>query len=353
MLLVIAAAAAATVTDLPPFLRGDVSVAYGFDYLGGALMERGPVGTEDVEVANRVVSDHTLHYGLVFSVAPGAAVTVDVPHTVYRAVDVSSWSRMVYDPATGSGTYAGTQQEADATVSKGLGVGGVWIGAKGTPFSEAFTTRHNRFTWLIEGAVRTPNEENQLVVVTPAENGGISTHGAGPGGVGLRIISTTSARRGLTEPYIRLAYEENLPHEIDILTDSGEVIARNVTVDPANRVDVAVGAELITGENVSSGARGAIDLRLVAGWQSYQELPTGLELPAVLLPDAGLVQQAEAMEIGGGLGVNLRFMQYLEWELYGDARYHLPQRLESPYPVYTGGDTIHVAAGTRLTIRVR
>jgi hypothetical protein len=238
-------------------------------------------------------------------------------------------------------------------VIKGSGVGGVWIGAKGTPFSEAFTRRKNPFTWLLEGAVRTPNETNQLVVVTPNTEGGLSTHGAGPGGVGLRVASTTSARRGRTEPYLRLAYEENLPHEIDVMADTGEVLARNVTVDPANRLDAVVGAELIAGENEQSGARTAFDLHLGAGWQSYQDIPTGLELPAVLIPDAGVVQQAEAMELGGGLGIDVRFMRYLEWDLYGDVRYHFPQRIESPYPVYTGGDTLHIAAGTRLTIRVR
>ena len=353
MLLVIAVAAAATVTDLPPFLRGDLSVAYGFDYLGGSLMERGQPGEEDTNVAGRVVSDHTLRYGLTFSVAPGAAVSVEIPHTVYRAVDVSDWSRMVYDPATGSGTYVGTATEPDATVSKGNGIGGVWIGVKGMPFSESFTSRKTRFTWLLEGAVRTPNEDNQLVVVSPGEGTGIGTRGAGPGGVGLRIVSTTSSRRGRTEPYIRLAYEENLPHEIDVLADNGEVLAKNQTVDPANRLEAAVGAELIAAENESSGGRTAFDLRLSAGWQSYQEIPTGIELPAVLIADAGLVQQAEAMEIGGGLGVDLRFMKYLEWDLWSDVRYQLPQRLESPYPVYTGGDTVHVSAGTRLTIRVR
>jgi hypothetical protein len=353
MLLVIAAASAATVTDLPPFLRGDLSVAYGFDYLGGSLTERGEIGEEDTTVANRVVSDHTLRYGLTFSVAPGAAVSVEIPHTVYRAVDVSEWSRMVYDPATGSGTYVGTATEEDATVSKGSGIGGVWLGVKGTPFSEAFVGRQTRFTWLLEGAVRTPNEDNQLVVVTPGEGSSIGTRGAGPGGVGLRVASTFSSRRGRTEPYLRLAIEENLPHEIDVLADNGEVLAKNVSVDPANRFEAVVGAEFIAAENSSSGARTAIDLRLSAGWQSYQDVPTGLELPAVLIEDAGLVQQAENMEIGGGLGLDFRFMKYLQLQLWGDARYHLPQRLESPYPVYTGGDTVHVAAGSKLTIRVR
>ncbi len=353
MLLVIAAAAAATVTDLPPFLRGDVSVSYTYDRLAGSLMERGGVNTEDVEVGERVLSDHTLRYGLVFSVAPGAAITAEIPHTVYRAADVSGWSQMVYDPDTGSGTYAGTALQQDTTVSKGSGVGGVWIGAKGTPFSESFTNRRTTFTWLVEGAVRTPNDENQLTVVTPGQDNNISTHGAGPGGVGLRIVSTTSSRRGLTEPYIRLAYEENLLHEIDIVADDGQVLASNVTVDPANRFDVAVGAELIAGENTTSGAQTAFDLRLVAGWQSHQDVPTGLELPGVLIPEQGLVQQAEAMEMGGGVGMNFRFMKYMEWSVYGDVRYHLPQRIESPYPVYTGSDTLHIAAGSRLVIRVR
>ena len=37
----------------------------------------------------------------------------------------------------------------------------------------------------------------------------------------------------------------------------------------------------------------------------------------------------------------------------GDVAYHLPQRLEFPYPVYTGGDTLDIAIGSTLGVRFR
>ncbi len=353
MLFLISLASAATVTDLPPFLRGDVSVGYTFDRLQGSLSQHSFLSEEDEDVADRQVNGHVMHYGLAFGVAPGTALFVDVPHTVYQSVEVQGWSKMVYDPATETGSYAGTVTEDDATVAKGNGVHGAWIGVKGTPFSEAFTSRRNRFTLLLEGAVRTPGDGAWFVVRDPSDSDGLGTHGAGPGGVGLRAAMTVSARHKRHEPYMRLVVEDNLPVTLDILDDDGTVLFKNAELDPANTVDAAVGAEFITGENANSGARSAVDLHLAAHWSSYQDVPTGVELPSVLLPDTGLVQQAESFELGGGVGLDVRFMKYLQWQLHGEVRYHLAQRIESPYPVYTGGDTIRIVAGTTLTIRVR
>ena len=353
MLLVLAAAHAATVTDLPPFLRGDVTVSYTFDRLQGSLNQHGTLPADDQEVGSRVINAHVMRYAAAFGVAPGAALLIEVPHTLHQAVDVSDWSKMVYDPATGTGSYLNTGTEEATTITRGNGIQGVWIGAKGTPFSQGFSTRRNRVTWLVEGAVRTPSKESWFAIAEPSTTGGIGTRGAGNGGVGLRIASTASMTRGKTEPYLRLAYEDNLPTTIDILADDGRPIWLNCEIDPANRVDGVVGAEFIVGENATSGSRSSIDMHLSTAWESYEDVPTGTELPSVLLPEAGLFQKAESLEVGGGLGLDVRFMRYLSWGLFGEVRYHLSQRIESPYPVYTGGDTIHIIAGSQIQIRVR
>ncbi len=353
MLFVLAAAQAATVTDLPPFLRGDVTIGYTFDRLQGSLVERGSSGDPDAEVGKRQVNDHSLHYGAAFGVAPGAAVFVDVQHTVYRSVEAQEWSKMVYDPSTESGTYVGTANEADETVARGAGLQGVWIGAEGTPFSQAFVKRHNRVTLLLQGAVRTPTEQSWFTVADPSTTGGLGMRGVGPGGVGLRIGGAASITQGRNEPYLSMVYEDNLPTTIDITADDGTLLWRNCEIDPANRFEAKVGTEVVLGSNEASGARSAFDVHLATGWTSFQDIPTGVELPAVLLPEAGLVQQSETLEMGGGLGLDLRFMKYLALNLHADARYHFPQRLESPYPVYTGPDTLHVMAGVDVQIRVR
>ena len=353
MLLVLAAAQAATVTDLPPFLRGDVTVSYTFDRLGGSLSQHAELGTSDQEVAQRSVNAHVMHYGAAFGVAPGAALFVDVPHTVYQSVEAQQWSKMVYDPATETGSYLGTATEEDVTVARGNGIGGVWIGAKGTPFSELFTSRRNRATLLLDFAVRTPNDNNWFAIKEASTTGGLGTRGVGPGGVGIQVGGTASTTQGKVEPYLSFAYVDNLPVTVNITKDDGTPLWNNCTIDPANTVDASFGAEFVAGQNENSGSRTAFDLHLATHWERYSETPTGLELPGVLQPEAGLVQKAEALEMGGGLGVDLRFMKYLELDLFGNALYRLPQRLESPYPVYTGDDTLHVLAGAKLNIRVR
>lgn len=353
MLLLLATAQAATVTELPPFLRGDLGVSYTLDRLQGSLVERAPLPSDDEVVGQRQDNAHVLHYTLAFGVAPGAAVYVDVPHTVYRAIELQDWSSMVYDPATESGSYHGTGTEEDATLTKGGGLDGVWIGAKGTPYSEAFPKRNNRFTLMLEGAVRTPGTGSWFVVNEPSTTGGLGMHGAGTGGVGLMIGVVASARHGKHEPYVALSYVDNLPTEVDILADDGTVIDNGVEIDPANSVTGRVGAEFITSENAASGARSAIDLHLTAEWTSSEDVPTGLNLPGVLLPEAGLVQKAESFEIGGGAGVDIQFMKFLSWQLGAEARYHLPQRWEHPYPAYAGGDSLHILARTGFTISLR
>jgi hypothetical protein len=83
-------------------------------------------------------------------------------------------------------------------------------------------------------------------------------------------------------------------------------------------------------------------------------IPSGLYLPAVLEATAGTaVQQAEAFEPGAGLQFIWRPMEYFQIAFGGDVAWHLPQRIESPYPVYTGDSTLHANGSTTLTVRIR
>ncbi|MBM4367958.1 MAG: hypothetical protein FJ102_17225 [Deltaproteobacteria bacterium] len=354
-MLILSLAHAASITELPPFLRGDVVIGYQYDRLAGSLSEHGLSADDDVEVGKRAVQSHDMSYGLAFSVAPGAALTVRIPHTLHKSVGVSEWSQMVYDPATETGTYVGTATEADATSSEGSGVQGVWIGAKGTPFAEAFATRRNRATWLVEGALRTPSANNNWYTITEPGpvDGAIGERGAGEGGLALHVGTAASTSFGASEPYLALSWTDTLATEIAITADDGSVIDGAAEIDPGGVFDARFGTELVAGKNDASGARTAFDLHVRGRYTGASKIPTGTELPAVLVPDAGIVQQAESMELGAGLALNLRFFKYMELDLYGDGLYRLPQRIEHPYPVYTGGDTVHVITGANVVIRVR
>ncbi|HND29300.1 MAG TPA: hypothetical protein PLA94_04845, partial [Myxococcota bacterium] len=98
----------------------------------------------------------------------------------------------------------------------------------------------------------------------------------------------------------------------------------------------------------------ATDLHTGFRYNSWSAVPSGSYLPEVLKVTQGTpVLQAESLEVGVGLRMDIRFFKYLEWRIGADAYYHAPQRIESVYAVYTGPDTLRVTAGTELVVRVR
>ncbi|MDP2311507.1 MAG: hypothetical protein Q8P41_01265 [Pseudomonadota bacterium] len=337
-------ASAAIVTEIPPFLRGDIQIAYSYEQLSGKLQER---GDEELEVGQRTLSDHRLQYGLVFSVAPGVAVFADLPHYVSSRVSYGALSDMVYDPGTGSGTYVGTTEGTPGTYVDGAGLGGLWMGVRGTPFSEAFQKRNSSTTWLIEGAFRTGDKTSFW---TADEDG---KRGAGPGGTAARLHTAFSTTFGNTSPYVAGTYVGEGKQTVDVVTPDGTTHAQ-VEVDPANHGDMRIGMEVLTGQNPASGSQFVFDMHLDVSYDAYALLPSGFYLPNTLDASAGgLVQQAEQLEAGGGIGLHWRPFQNLQIGVNADLAYHMPQRIEYPYPVYTGGDTIRFAAGTTLGVRFR
>lgn len=338
-------ASAAVVTEIPPFLRGDVQVGYGFDYLGGRLVERKSDG--EIDVGERTISEHALRYSLVFGVAPGTAAFVELPHSLSSRVSYGELYEMVYDPGTGSGTYEGTAAGTPGAYVSGAGLGGVWFGVRGTPFSEAFTSRNSDATWLLEMAVRTPDDTN--LWTTDDED----VRGAGPGGTAFRAHTAFSKTFGSTAPYLSGTYVGEGKRTVQVSNPDGTQ-GPEIEVDPANSGDIRLGVELVAGQNPASGSLVAFDFHMGVGYDSHAVVPSGFYLPNVLAASQeGAVLQAEQFEPGAGLAVHWRPFTNLQIGLYGDVAYHMPQRIEFPYPVYTGGDTIRVNAGTNLGIRFR
>ncbi|MFN7145242.1 MAG: hypothetical protein ACK4YP_15825 [Myxococcota bacterium] len=338
-------ASAAVVTEIPPFLRGDIQVSYAYEQLGGTLIER--TGGESLEVGNRTLYDHSLTYGLVFSVAPGAAVFAELPHHLASAVHYGALAHMVYDPGTGSGTYQGTEAGTPGAYATGSGLGGIWLGVRGTPFSEAFPKRNSRATWLLEGAIRTADDTNFWTV--DAEG----NRGAGPGGTAARVHTAFSTTFGNSAPYVSGTYVGEGKRTVQVVQPDGTDGAE-FEIDPANRGNVRIGVELVAGRNPASGSLFVFDMHLGVAYASHAQLPSGFFLPHVLeASEGGPVLQSEQLEGGAGLAVHWRPFENMQIGLFGDLGYHLPQRIEYPYPVYTGGDTIRVTAGSSLGVRFR
>jgi hypothetical protein len=335
-------ALASSVTELPPMLRGDVSIGYAWESLRGSLQETGADG--QVEVGQRVLTEHVLRYRADFTAGPGVGVFVEVPQWASQSVTGTEGQTMVYDPATRTGTLIGTNPVADGDYASGSGVGGVWLGVRGTPWSESFRSRNN-VTWLLEGAVRTPDASNFWAG---------KDRGAGPGGLGWRLHSAFSHTRGDSSPYLAVTWTQNRALEADTFAADGTPLATGVAVDPADTLRLRIGTENLASREAASGSELRFDLHATVDYAGPSTVPSGVFLPSVLdATEGAAVQQAEQLRAGAGLGVHWRPMTYVELRLFADAATQLPQRLEHPYPVRTGFDTLAATAGTELRVRIR
>lgn len=346
LLLLLAHASAATLTELPPWLRGDVGLSWRYDRLSGPLQERAP-GADPVDVGERVLEEHRLEYAALFSVGPGVALRVAVPHHAQQSVRFPTASSMVYDPATGSGTSVGTDPLATDLEVRGTGLGGARFGLAATPFSEAFTGRGNRASWRIDAGVQVGDKTSFWT----AEG---DRRGAGPGAPALELSSAFSTRSGLAEPYLYAGITRRLVQdEVQVTTPGG--VTGTVAVRPASTGRVRIGAELLAARGQDDGAGAArLDLHFGVDYRSWAELPSGIFLPDVLAATEGTtVQESERLEYGGGAGLILQPHPVVRLALRGDLGWAPPWRVESPYPIYTSPKTLHVEAGADLTVMVR
>jgi hypothetical protein len=341
LLALFAPAHAATPTELPPMLRGDVTLGYAFDTVRGSLREE--TDASSVEVSQRALVTHRLRYRADFTAGPGVGVFLELPHWLSQRVEHSESNALVFDPGTGTGTMIGTNPLADASLS-GSGVGGVWLGVRGTPWSEQFKDR-NRVTWLLEAALRTADDSNFQ---------GGKTRGAGPGGQAWRVHSAFSRTMGDHTPYLSASWTHEGAVKTDTFSADGTPLAQGVEVDPADTLRIRLGAENVASRQKESGAELRFDLHGTLDYATPSTVPSGLYLPQALSNTEGTaVQQAEQLRAGAGLGLAWRPMTYLEFRLWGDAAAQLPQRIEHPYPVRTGFDTLVASTGIDMNVRVR
>lgn len=341
-----------TVTDIPPWLRGDVALNYSYDRLGGHLTEQvlessADAESQDVQVGQRTLSDHVLSIDAMFSAGPGVGVTLGLPIHIREGTWFGDSQTMVYDPTSGGGTMNGTSTVAFGDVSSGAGLEGAWIGIAGTPFSEAFTKRKTRATWRIGGALRTPNKHNFYT----APDG---KRGAGVGALGLRLDNAFSTTIGGSQPYLSFRYQSDGKSTVDVTDSDGNTLASGVELQGAKTADIRFGSEFLAAHNDTQDTNVRVDLHASIEYSSYSLVPSGLYLPSVLDVTAGqAVEQSESMDIGGGIGFSFQPITYFRIGIFGQVAYHMPQRIESFYPIYTAGDTVHSLVGGNMVIRVR
>ena len=335
-------AQAAALTELAPALRGDVSVRYDLDAAHADLIEA------DEDVGRRVMQSHTITWAASFSPIDGGAVFLEIPHVAAERVQYPEAATMAFDPAADRGTMLGTNTIDDPSELRGAGVGGVWLGVRGTPLSEAlWSSRGDRTTWMLEGAFRFADKTNLWTY------GPRGTRGAGPGAPAFRLLTTVSTTKGDAEPYVRARWVRTSRINTDIVNAQDNVVATGLELRPESTFDLAVGTELEVSRYGEDGARVDLDFRGTLGYCTWQDIPSGIYLPDVLAASLGQVAtQSERVTAAGQFGVNWRFHEYIQLNLAGEVGVHTPYRAEHFYPV-TAGTGVLWGVTTALRFRLR
>ncbi len=357
---------AADVTDIPPELRADISIDYHYAYKFGSLEETWE--NQQWGYGRRIEAQHDVLPHFEFSPYTGVALTLGLDATPSKrwsfptegdifcpeGYGCDGPSQMMYDPVTGSGSYAngGTAVKVpveDIPEYKGGGLNGIWLGVALQPFSESYDRSH-LVTWRIDIAMRTAAARNSWW--TEREGGG---RGAAPGGAAFKLGAAFSTDNDSANPYIVATIIHEGKFTLNEYRDTqGTVWWTDGTLNPADKFDGRAGIELITLNDKNTGARFAVDLYMGFGYRSWEDVPSGILLPSVLDQSKEIIVTHYDHIIGNaGLGLDGHFNEYAGFRLAFDAKYYTPHPLEHVYSVRSDYDTIEMGVFASMDVKIR
>ncbi len=345
-MLLLSLAHAAELTYIPQLWRGDVRVGYGYGFEHGHLVEPDPnPAVEDHQVALAQQDEHFITVGAQATVLPGVALGFETPTWISYRRTWSGASEMVYDPLNDQGSML-TGGDIDDVTRSGAGPSGTWLYARFTPFNEVFLNRANRTTWLIEAAYRTPDATHFLMTGDEL--------GVGNGSSAWKLSSAWSTHYGTSEPYLSVSLLSQQNTKVDLSDSAGVLVTPNALLKNPRQFNAVTGVEVHTFQNPETRAWFAIDFQIGFEYEEAHDVPSGTFLPSVMqTTDGQVVDMAEHSTVYGGLGLYWRLFRYAKLRMWGQVAYVMPHRVEAPYPVLTGPDTLQVAAGADLTLMVR
>jgi len=345
-MLLLSLAHAAELTYIPQLWRGDVRVGYGYGFQYGHLVEPDPnPAVEDHQVALAQQDEHLITVSVQGTVLPGLALGFETPTWITYRWTWTEASEMVYDPLNDQGSML-TGPNIGEVTRNGAGPSGTWLYARFTPFNEVFATRANRTTWLIEAAYRTPDSTHFLMTEDEL--------GVGNGSAAWRLSSAWSTHYGTSEPYLSVTVLSQRNTKVSLSDSVGVIVTPNALLDNPRQFNAVTGVEVHTFENPETRAWFAVDFRLGFEYVEAHDVPSGAFLPSIMrTTDGEVVEMAEHSTVYGGLGLYWRLFRYAKLRLWGNVAYVMPYRLEDPYPITTGPDTLRVTAGADLTMMVR
>jgi hypothetical protein len=325
---------------MPPMLHGDIWVNYSGSYEFGSLEENGDTH------GKRQLHSENVDYGIEFSPITGVAINIELPTTMYLALAYPDAIEMIYEPVTGSGTYAFDDPLGTKPIHRGLGVNGVWFGAAFAPFSEAFK-RRQQVTWRLDLGVRTGSKKNLWTVHD-------DMRGTSPGGTAVHIGAAFSAKKGSANPYMTFNYIYEGKVTADAVDENNQVVASGLTFKPPSTVDLRGGLEIVSFYDPQDESLLAFDLFLGFGYNSWSDVPSGLFLPSVLDASRRIaVSTSDYLTASAGFGIVGHATKFVGIETSFMTRYITPHRLEHPYPIRTGLDTVELAWNLSVTGKYR
>ena len=335
-------AQAAEVTELAPMLRGDLKVAYTTDAQRGRLVE------SEQTVARRNLTDHLMTWSLDVGVYTGVALVVEMPHYVSQRVRFPEASQMDYDPISGEGSLLGSDPVGSTEAEVGAGLGGTWIGIKGSPYhQEIWGDRGDRASVLFEAAYRFEDTTNFY------SYGPRGTRGGGPGASAFRLRGAFSTTHRNTQPYLVGTWTRSGRITQDVVDAGGRVVSSGSTFTPASELDLRAGAEFKL-DSYQDGGEVDFDLSGRFGYRSWQDIPSGLYLADVLDASVGrTATEEEYAFVAARAGINWRMVHYLQLNVAGEVGLTTPRTIEHFYPVSTGMGTWTWGVLTSLRFRLR
>jgi len=334
---------AADVTEFAPKYRGDVDIIYDVDVARLRLEEEGAT------VAKQQQVNHELTYAGSFSFFKGAAVFFELPHYAKSAVQYDSAQDMVFDPNQDAGTMIGTDELSKMPSELGGGMGGAWVGLSGTPLHETvYASRSDRVSIVFEGGYRFKDKSNFW---SYRDNG---VRGAGPGASAWRLGMGFSTTNHASTPYIQSTLIRSGRINMDVTNAAGKTVASNIQVRPASSANMRVGGEIQLGEWGENDSAIALDGHTDFGYIGWQDIPSGIYLPAVLeASQSTTITESEYAYVQLSLGVNWRIMELAQLNIAGEFGTESPHRLEHLYNVSTGLGNYNWGIHTDLRFRVR
>ncbi len=335
LLMAIALAGAAEVTEVPDFKQGDVVVGYQVDLQRYSLKE----GTDAVGLTTE--EHHVLELEAVVG-APYSAAFVRVPYGMRHRIAYPDTRKMIYDPLEEEGSLASSEtQDAPREALEGRGLEGIWIGARGVPFSE---TRGNHSTWVIEAAYRFGDRTSVW-----SEQDGV--RGSGVGAPALMLRTAFSGQRSSHRPYLEATLQRTGSIAVE-LEDSRGQSTGTAYVAPSSNAAMLAGVEVLTRQTGTGWF--AIDFRTRLAYQTWSELPSGFYLPDVLSDtDGQLVTRSEYLTMSGGMGLHWQLFKYLRLGVTADLDVNTPYRVEHPYPIKSGWESFGVRVFSSLRFMIR